>query len=334
MRSSLPLVHLSVLRPITRKLDQSGFDTEAILNLAGMTRAAIENDSEQVHVMVIHQFLEIAAQEVDDPTFITSIGLQLDMSGWDFMKQAIEHAKTLGDFLTGYIVGANAVSSSVETFLEIRGHRSVFGERRLFKPTILPAQNDGYMIAMTVSMLKQALGPKMDPDRVMLIICNLAVLPQELAAFQTLQGDDLGFRIQFPSEWLSYEFGDESRESDGRAKVAAIMRDNSFLDDFRRLINQNIGKTVLNAESLASMTAMSKSKLMRLLASHDTNISREIKHGKIRYSADQLRATKRSIADISQSIGYTDPANFARAFKKETGISPTRFRKNPGLDKS
>jgi AraC family transcriptional regulator len=39
-----------------------------------------------------------------------------------------------------------------------------------------------------------------------------------------------------------------------------------------------------------------------------------------------LRETKRSIVDVALDVGYANPSHFARAFRKETGLSPSDYR--------
>ncbi|MCB9915610.1 MAG: helix-turn-helix domain-containing protein [Planctomycetes bacterium] len=46
----------------------------------------------------------------------------------------------------------------------------------------------------------------------------------------------------------------------------------------------------------------------------------------LRRAANWLRQTDRPILDIALDLGYTDPSNFTRAFRRETGVSPRAFR--------
>ena len=61
------------------------------------------------------------------------------------IREAMQKAQSVGDFLNIYICGSNQVATSVTAFLDIRGDIATFGEARLFRPTITPAQNDGFI---------------------------------------------------------------------------------------------------------------------------------------------------------------------------------------------
>ena len=40
-----------------------------------------------------------------------------------------------------------------------------------------------------------------------------------------------------------------------------------------------------------------------------------------------LRETRRSVVDISLDVGYGGPSHFAQLFRRETGLSPSDYRR-------
>ena len=44
-----------------------------------------------------------------------------------------------------------------------------------------------------------------------------------------------------------------------------------------------------------------------------------------------LMKTDKNITEISMELGLTSPSNFARSFKKFTGLSPSEYRKKEAL---
>jgi AraC-like DNA-binding protein len=69
----------------------------------------------------------------------------------------------------------------------------------------------------------------------------------------------------------------------------------------------------------------------KTLASESTSLSREIKNIKCEVVCELLTNSDTPIADVGASIGYSDPANFARFFKSQLKMTPKQFRKNRGL---
>ncbi|WP_181164557.1 helix-turn-helix transcriptional regulator [Amaricoccus solimangrovi] len=47
---------------------------------------------------------------------------------------------------------------------------------------------------------------------------------------------------------------------------------------------------------------------------------------RVQRARELLGGTQMSITDISSQLGYSAPANFARAFRRITGVAPSDFR--------
>ena len=326
MSKLLPLVQLSVLRPIVQGLRERGVDPEPVLDSVGLTEAAIASEDTSVHVMVVHQFTEACAEAVDDPTFCANVGSRLDPNGWPMIAAAKQRALSLGDFLNIYVSQSNDVASSVTAYLEVRGNTAHFGEERVFRPTIAPAQNDGFMISLALSMLVQSVGSRLDPDRMVLVVCDPSVLPERFKEFQVLRGDWMGFRIQFPSQWLALPLEAAITSLDDRGHDDGAI-DAGFLAGFRGLLRRHIGHGGLNALAAADLVAMSRWQLARQLASQGTDISSEIAEAKWDVAKERLIQGEQTIEEISAALGYADPANFSRAFAREFQQTPSKFRR-------
>lgn len=49
---------------------------------------------------------------------------------------------------------------------------------------------------------------------------------------------------------------------------------------------------------------------------------------RVRKAGELLKLSSHSISEIATMVGYLSPLNFSRAFKRETGITPQKYRKN------
>lgn len=82
----------------------------------------------------------------------------------------------------------------------------------------------------------------------------------------------------------------------------------------------------LDEESLARALKMSVRTLRRRLAGEGTGY-RELREEAIQHQARRLLAeTTLSIEEIARMLGYAYPANFARAFRRATGLAPAEWR--------
>ncbi|MDQ8935856.1 helix-turn-helix domain-containing protein [Acinetobacter rudis] len=87
----------------------------------------------------------------------------------------------------------------------------------------------------------------------------------------------------------------------------------------------------LNIESVASHLHMSDRTLKRQLAAEGTSFSNLVDEVRYRHATSLLSRTDYSLEQIADELGYSDVANFSRAFKRWSGRSPSSWRKDPYL---
>lgn len=81
-------------------------------------------------------------------------------------------------------------------------------------------------------------------------------------------------------------------------------------------------------EAMASRLHMSVRSLTRKLHNQGWSYQRLIDEVREIHARRYLSDPARSITSIAQALGYADSSGFHRAFKKWTGLSPTRYRDN------
>jgi AraC family transcriptional regulator len=79
---------------------------------------------------------------------------------------------------------------------------------------------------------------------------------------------------------------------------------------------------------LAAQAGMSESHFNRSFK-RATGLPPSQYHIRLRMDAARrlLRETERSVIEIGNDVGYSNPSHFARVFRKETGLSPSDYRK-------
>ena len=77
---------------------------------------------------------------------------------------------------------------------------------------------------------------------------------------------------------------------------------------------------------VASELAMSERTLARRLAERDYTFSSLVDEVRAQLAKEYLRQSRFSVTDVAFLLGFSDQSNFARAFKRWTGESPTEFR--------
>lgn len=79
---------------------------------------------------------------------------------------------------------------------------------------------------------------------------------------------------------------------------------------------------------MAEIARTSTRSLQRQLAGRGLSYSRLLDQVRFEKGAELLRKTDARIIDVAFATGYTDPAHFARAFRRIAGMTPREYREN------
>lgn len=112
-------------------------------------------------------------------------------------------------------------------------------------------------------------------------------------------------------------------------ELAALGRDQSFLQRARNALFDD-KKGFLSAEQLAQKLHVSSRTLKRQLSLQNTTYSDILEDARCKKAVLLLEQQNLSIEEIAEKLGYSDVANFSRAFKRWTGQSPNAYRKSRG----
>jgi AraC-like DNA-binding protein len=98
----------------------------------------------------------------------------------------------------------------------------------------------------------------------------------------------------------------------------------------RLQVEQLLGDRCLSIASVAESLGMSRRSLQRRLGHQGSTFSQILAETSIRQAADWLANTDKPVAEVAFDLGYRDASNFTRAFRRQTGVSPLRFRQTAG----
>jgi len=110
---------------------------------------------------------------------------------------------------------------------------------------------------------------------------------------------------------------------------AAASADGSNTGLVRGILQTNLSFGTPTLEQVAAQIGISPSTLKRGLARSRTSYSELLDQVRYRMARRLLTETDLPLRDIAVEVGYTDPGNFSRAFRRITGLSPGELRRTP-----
>lgn len=102
----------------------------------------------------------------------------------------------------------------------------------------------------------------------------------------------------------------------------------SLVERAKEFVCQNYGRENLGLNDVAKALRLSPYYLAHLFKTTEgITLGRYIRNVRIERAKELLARSDVSITDIALEVGYSNPAHFSYIFKKEIGISPSRYRR-------
>ena len=79
--------------------------------------------------------------------------------------------------------------------------------------------------------------------------------------------------------------------------------------------------------SLAKVAGLNQRTLQRTLTKCGTSFTKIVAEVRIDLAKQWIQSRDYTVADIAARLGYNDPTNFSRAFRRVTGFSPRAYSK-------
>lgn len=109
--------------------------------------------------------------------------------------------------------------------------------------------------------------------------------------------------------------------------VTAVSMDQQFLQKVLKAVDKHLDDEQFSVDKLAEEANMSVSQLNRKLgALIDQPAGRLIRSMRLQRAADLLKKEIGTIAEICYQVGFNDQTSFTRAFKKQFGDSPSKYK--------
>ena len=254
-------------------------------------------------------------------------GQQLDFSILGEFGALLLGQPTLKAALETFIVAISAETQSSfglmqqgsSTWLMMRGYKDAPTGREVIEL---------YDIAFMIKLVRNAAGVQWRPAAMHL---QAEELPAGLPASE-LCGGPIRYRstmtaIAIPTESLalpmsSYRSGLPAVNGPSEPDLADI----DFATSLRLLLTGHIDECK-NINDCADMVGLSSRTLQRRLAEQGTTFNTLLDQARFDLARQLLRDISVSVTDVAVELGYEDPANFSRAYRRWAGISPRNYRK-------
>lgn len=330
----------SIAHMVTRALDTYSVDSTAIFNRAGIDLSAIHDPEARIPSRSMQKVWHMAVKVTDDPCFGVTVakniqpgalhGLGFSWIASDTLKDALERlARYYRVLVSAGEVLLQEQDESLCLWLKIPPHNG-----RVAYSSLDAA------LGIFVQMCRLTAGPVFSPDRV--------ELQRDAPPCADRLLDFFGCPVVFSAAENRIFFNKAALEKPLPTANPALARasDQIVIDYLARFDRSNIANQVRaciielmpsgapSQELVARALHFSVRNLQRKLQAEETRFKQLLDDVRQQLAEQYLKERQRSIGEITYMLGFTEPSNFTRAFKRWTGISPQGFRESCSQSKA
>jgi len=322
----LHLIKVAQVIPFVNVLEQAGAPVRKLSERVGMPIDAIYAGTGVVGEYCVWRFIDLAAKHQ-----------QLDLLGYDVAKQypvnSVEGlggirtrtATTLKELLEYFIEDVQSESTGCPYSLKPTTDGLYFVRELMFGEKWKNWQTEQYMITIIIQIIRLCAGPKWLPHEVKISSSHKALpFPDEWKSIKFVWGSDTT-DIKISEKILALSVGKQTTK-----KIAGFKKSTESVPcsplNFTELVRTQILTNSLGIENAAQQTGISPKTLRRKLLQDNTSYSEIVEQLRFELAQSKLKSSAAPIHTIARELGYEHHANFTRAFKRMSGITPQGYR--------
>lgn len=313
-------------------LAQRGVDIEALLAGAGLESLDWQNPNAKLTYADKLSIFSAANQNFPHDGLGLWLGENASLSHFGVLGYALLTSQNVGEAIkSGFkYLRLNGPIFSVKLFLD--SEQAVIQiENTLEVGDLLPFCSE-YFLSSIVSLFKELTGHELDIHTLALPYArpNYAKLYDERFQCPVIFEQshcELRFDVSVLSQTLlTHDATTLKRYLTSCQSIVETLDSEYLLTNQIKTIFYQTAGSFSTIEQLALEFGCSSRTLRRELSNYDTSYQQLLTEVRVELAKELLLATNMSIDDIGERLGYSDPANFRRAFKGWLSKTPAQFR--------
>ncbi|MFT3857205.1 MAG: AraC family transcriptional regulator [Aquabacterium sp.] len=329
----VPTVPLAHARLLMHVVSQRGADTAELLKEAGLEASLLARDEGEVYATEYAALLRAAMKLTQDPC----LGFEIGMNMPPTMHGTLGHALLAAGNLADAIDIAVTYWRLTGRFMEVTMHRSDTEVRLVITERLPlgPLQRFAYESVMGgwVHAARHLLG-RFTGRMGSKLRFTFPYDPAFARYAERLPDVEFGCpanEIIIPIQHLdtSLPMGHPEAARQARAACDAAL---ARMSEQSSLLHQVANSLALTAEGYPTMAQVARRlgitprTLARHLDRHGVTFRQVLDERRHQEACTMLVTSPQPVEDIASRLGYNDPANFTRAFRRWAGCTPTQYR--------
>lgn len=328
----ISLVRSATLRGFADVARQVGLDPVRLLVEFRLPRRCLEEPELRVPVDAVRRLLEAAAERSSAPGFGLMMAELRQLSDLGPLGLLVREQPTLRSAIETYVRHGRRLNDSLFLTIEDSGDVVVLREELIVGHSGPVQQSTELAIGIAYRMLRSFLGPHWRPRRV----CFAHDPPTDRSVHDRVFGRKV---VEFGHEFNGIvcargDLEQPNRNADpGIARLASAMLESghaeaavSMTGKVRDLVVLLLGTGSCTVERAAEHLGVDRRTVHRYLASERASFSGIVDSVRREFAARYVRDRRRSLAEVSELLGFAAPGSFSRWYRQAFGVSPASDR--------
>lgn len=327
--TTIPVDYVRALPDVAQEL---GLDFDALLAEAGVEPAQFADRSNRITCAQLERLFLACERRSGCDSVGARVGQRTGLASLGLAGGAAACAATAGE---GLRVLAEHISLHDETAMAsllADGNAATFTYRIIEHGLADPRQFDFVGMAIANNILRELFGPEWRP----LVVRFAGARPEREADIEAIFSAPLEFSVDasallFDRHWLDRAL--PAMDQGRRAEVAGQLQQQrtAMLADLpaalRRIMRKRLFVDDFSMDDVAAQLSMHRRTLDRHLQRYGTTYSELLESVRDDIARQLLRETGFSVQRVAASVRFSSAANFATAFRRRAGMTPTEFRR-------
>ena len=329
-----PWVRSGVILGIVDFLARNGFKPESVIGKAPIRMAEAADPYRQVDMLTIMSLFQQVADHTDRPDIGLELGLSIDLQQMGPFGFLFINAPTVGHALSDFIRFGPVFQT--QAHFGLRHKRNQFYVEYSSNHPDMPGwEIDGEVtVAYIMGIVNSLAGKFIVPAKIHMDhapICADSQYSRFLKVSPSF-GRRMN-RIFYPLALLNQAVTGANPRLYGVLRrhmsdlASAMPRENDLVDIMANNIRRGLGTDTVSLEHIASELGIESRTLQRYLVKSGTSFQKIFDKVRLEQACYYLERTALDVTMIALELGYSESSVFSRAFKRWTGLTPDRYRK-------
>ena len=318
------------LAPFLRYMEETGAPVDQLVVASGLSRELLSRPDSLVSTGKVYGMLHRCRQYYGSEFWSVEVGRSSSYTEMGAYGAIIERSLTVREFLAkGALLYSNLNNSEKFTLSVGENSAYLFHEfaDSLRQPTVYGVYNG---LALIIGKCREALGPDWCPRKI--------GVAHAAPALGGVSHEFAGSPIDVFSgrNYIEFELHDLDAcfpQVPGGLGLLSSLADaelDAMPDSLADIVADHLGSCLdaaaVSIRETAHQLNISVRSLQRRLAEEGLTYRGFINELRYQMAVDRLAVDNLPIAELAHELGYTDAANFTRAFRARSGISPRKYR--------